>query len=91
MRTTIRLNPELARRAKEFASRHRRTFTQLVEEALSDYLQRRTNSAARKPVAIPVGGDARHKVTPAALKRALEEADLAYDLKKLAGGSNGHP
>jgi hypothetical protein len=85
MRTTIRMNKELARRAKEFASRHRRTFTQLIEDAVTDYLARQARSPARKPIVLPVGGDPRHKVTPEELKKVVEEADLEYDLKKIGG------
>ena len=85
MRTTIRMNNELVRRAKEFARRHRRTFTELIEEAVTDYLARQAKAPPRKPVVLPVGGDPRHKVTPAELKKAVEAAELEYDLKKIGG------
>ncbi len=40
MRTTIDLDDDLLRRAKEFAARHRRTLTSLVEDALAELLGR---------------------------------------------------
>lgn len=90
MRTTIRMNSELARRAKEFASRHERTFTQLIEDAVADYLARQATLRSRKRITLPVGGDPRHKVTVEELKRAVEAADLEYDMKKIGGGFDGH-
>lgn len=40
MRTTIDLDSDLLKRAKEFAARHRRTLTSLVEDALAELLGR---------------------------------------------------
>lgn len=88
MRTTIRMNGELARRAKEFAAQRDRTFTQVVEDAVADYLARQAKPEARKRVVLPVGGDPRHKVTAEEILAAMERVDLEYDLKKLRGGSD---
>ena len=47
MRTTIRLDPQLAAAAKRYALATGRTFTQLVEDALREQLARRQASQTR--------------------------------------------
>ncbi len=88
MRTTIRMSAELARRAKEFAAERERTLTQVIEDAVAEYLARQPRPAARKRVVLPVGGDPRHKVTAEEIRAAIERADVEYDLNKLRGGSD---
>jgi hypothetical protein len=90
MRTTIRMNEELARRAKAFAAQRDRTFTQLIEEAVADFLARQSKPQPHKKFILPIAGDPRHKVTADELKRAIQDADTEYDLKKLGGGLDGH-
>lgn len=53
MRTTLNLNDELMRRAKEYAARTHRTTTSVVEEALRDLLYERGARARREPVRLP--------------------------------------
>jgi hypothetical protein len=47
MRTTIRLNARLLREAKQLAADTNRTFTRVVEDALSEVLARRRRPARR--------------------------------------------
>jgi hypothetical protein len=85
MRTTIRMNEELARRAKAYAARNRQSFTEVVETAVADFLARFPKGKPKKRIVLPVVGDPTHKVDPEELKRAIEQADLEYDLKKIWG------
>jgi hypothetical protein len=88
MRTTIRMSDELARRAKEFARGSGRSFTQVVEEAVSQLLDKRPRRSRRKRIILPVAGDPSHRMTEDQYRPAIEEMDLEYDLKKL--GLRGH-
>src|SRR6185503_2989888 len=73
MRTTIRMNAELARRAKEFASQRHRTFTQIVEEALADYLARQSKPQPRRKIVLPTAGDPNHRITEEQYRAAIEQ------------------
>ena len=88
MRTTIRMNEELARRAKQYAARHDRTFTEVIEEAVTQLLAKPTFTSPRKPIVLPTVGDPKHRITRAQYRKALAEADFEYDTKKLAGGTD---
>lgn len=88
MRTTIRMTEELARRAKMYATRHDRTFTQVIEEAVTQLLAKPARPAAKKRTVLPTAGDPKHKVTKAQYLKAIAEADWEYDMKKLAGGTH---
>lgn len=85
MRTTIRMNEELARRAKQYAARHDRTFTQVIEEAVMQLLTNRAKSAERKSIILPTVGNPQNPVTEAQYRRAIEEM---YDdeAKHIIGG-----
>lgn len=74
VRTTIRLNEELARRAKQYAARHNRTFTQVVEEAVMELLARAAKAPPRKKIILPTAGLANGpKMTEADLRRMIEK------------------
>lgn len=50
MRTTVRLDERLLREAKALAARERRTLTAVVDEALRQFLARRSAPRRRTPV-----------------------------------------
>jgi len=81
MRTTIRMKADLARRAKAYAKRTDRTFTELVEDALTDLLDRGSKSSAKLPELTVVGG--KKPISVEALKRSIEQMDLEDDLRRL--------
>jgi hypothetical protein len=53
MRTTVRMEDELLRRAKEIAAHRETTLTAILEEALREWLDRQKRSR-RRPVELPV-------------------------------------
>ncbi len=58
MRTTIRMDDELLRRAKQYAARSGMTLTRLIEDAVRQVLAHRPPSRVREPVCLPTfGGD----------------------------------
>jgi K+-transporting ATPase c subunit len=50
MRTTIRIDDDLLRAAKQYAAKHDKTLTSLVEDALRQLLVRQEAAPARTPV-----------------------------------------
>lgn len=57
MRTTIRIDDQLLREAKEFAARSGRSLTSIIEDALRETLSRQRDSGQREPVRlVTVGG-----------------------------------
>jgi hypothetical protein len=56
MRTTIRMDDALLRRAKEYAARSGTTLTRVIENALREHLARRPHRAVREPVVLPTFG-----------------------------------
>ena len=54
MRTTLNLNDDLARRAKEAAARERTTLTRLIEEGLRLRLRPPAPAAGSPPAPLPV-------------------------------------
>ncbi|MEO6435279.1 MAG: hypothetical protein ABIP55_05905 [Tepidisphaeraceae bacterium] len=83
MRTTIRMKPELARRAKEEAAKSGRTFTELVETALSEHLARRSSATRTRKIKLPVSKTRGRPLTMGQVQAAIEQANLEYDLKKV--------
>jgi hypothetical protein len=57
MRTTIRLNDDLLRRAKEEAVRSGRTLTAVVEDALRQALGRKNAPSKRRPTRLVSWGE----------------------------------
>jgi hypothetical protein len=53
MRTTVRLDDHLLRRAKAAAAESGQTLTDLIEDALQEKLTRRRVGPRRKPVRLP--------------------------------------
>jgi len=53
MRTTIRLDEQLLRRAKEYAARNGRTLTSVIEDALRELLSRGKKSRVREVTRLP--------------------------------------
>lgn len=79
MRTTIRVDDELLREAKELAARTGRTLTAVIEDALRETFSRQHGSAAH-PVELPTfrGGGLRPGVDlddSAALLELMDRAD----------------
>jgi hypothetical protein len=50
MRTTIRIDEQLLREAKELAARSGRSLTSIIEDALRESLSRQRDSGGRGPV-----------------------------------------
>ena len=74
MRTTIRMNEDLARRAKQFAARTNRTFTQVVEEAVAEFLTKPAPQQPRARIVLPTSGTASgKKMTEAEYRAMIEE------------------
>ena len=79
MRTTIRLNARLLAEAKKLAAETNRTLTDVIEDALREFLARRRRSKRRTVSLTIVGG---RGVNPgidlddcAALRAAMESRD----------------
>ena len=53
MRTTIRLDEQLLRRAKEYAARNGRTLTAIIEDALRELLSRGKKGRVREVTRLP--------------------------------------
>lgn len=73
MRTTIRMNSELARRAKAYAAKHETTFTDVVEEAVAKLLSEGTPRKQRKKIVLPVVGDPKNRITQEQLRQSIEQ------------------
>ncbi len=54
MRTTVRMEDALLRRAKQIAARRETTLTAILEEALREWLDRQKRSRQRESVDLPV-------------------------------------
>ena len=82
MRTTIRMSEPLASQVNELARKRRRSFTDLVEEAMIDLI-RKHRSPAQKRIVLPTFGDRSRRISEQELKRAINESTSEYDLKKI--------
>lgn len=76
MRTTLILNDDVARRAREAATRAGTTFGDYVTRALRAYLDRAPEGADEPFEMIRFGGPRQRHHEPAELKAALEQDDL---------------
>jgi hypothetical protein len=56
MRTTIRIDEQLLREAKEMAARSGRSLTSIIEDALREALARQRDSRPRRPVRLVTFG-----------------------------------
>ena len=93
MRTTIRMNEELARRAKAHAARTKRTFTRFVEEAVAEKLAREGKEAPVGRIELPPPvGDPSRKMTDEEY-RAIIDRMYAEEAEHIIGlgrrGANG--
>ncbi len=82
------MNEELRRRVKQYAARHDRTFTQVIQEAVMQLLANGSKPSKRKPIILPPVGDPKHPISEAEFRRAHADADWEYDMKNLAGGTH---
>ena len=82
-RTTIRLDSDLARRAKRRATQRKITFTQLVEEAIRQHLARTRAPAPSAHTPLPAFGDPNKKVKWEDLQRAIEQQQFEDDMRSL--------
>ena len=83
VRTTVRLPPELLRRAKRKASAEGRTLTALIEDGLRQVVDKRTGGKGKRRFVLPVSR-ARGGLMPGIElnnSAALQEMD---DIEKLA-------
>ena len=53
MRTTIRIDDQLLREAKQLAARSGKTLTSIIEDALRESLSRQRSAKPRKPIRLP--------------------------------------
>ena len=83
MRTTIRMKPELARRAKQYAARHNRTFTQVVEEAVMELLRRPPTQKPPKPIVLPTSNTRNSKPVTEKMYREMVEQMLDEDAERI--------
>ena len=56
MRTTVRLNENLLRRAKQYALEHHKTLTAVIEDSLQRLLRSKEASPKRRRVKLPTFG-----------------------------------
>jgi hypothetical protein len=56
MRTTVRMEDDLLRRAKEIAAQRDTTLTAILEQALREWLDRQRRNRRRRRVNLPVSG-----------------------------------
>jgi len=86
MRTTIRLNEELARRAKLYAQRRGRTFTDLVADAVSEFIARPEKCATRKRIILPTSGSGNGKKFTESEYRAVVDQMYEEDAERIMKG-----
>ena len=82
MRTTLNLNDDLARRAKEAAAREQTTLTRLVEEGLRLRLRPPAPPASDQTPALPVfhgGTGLAPSIDPPSNRALLDTADEAEE------------
>lgn len=84
MSTLESINPDLVRRAREIARSQHQSLEQVIERALADYVAER-ESAPKPPILkdLPVAGDPKRQVTHEELKAAIQDMELARDLKNI--------
>ena len=78
---TIRMQPDLARRAKAYARKRQQTFTQIVEEAVARLLDADSASALKLPPMPVVRG--KTQISERELRRVVEALEVEDDRKRL--------
>jgi hypothetical protein len=86
MRMTIQMNEELARRAKRLARRQGRTFTDLVADAVSEFIARPENCGPRKRITFPASGNINGKKFTDAEYRAMVDQMYEEEAKRIIKG-----
>lgn len=78
------MNEELARRAKQYAARTDRTFTQVVEEAVMELLAKPTQpSKPREPIVLPTSGTAGGRPITEEELKAIIERDYEEEAERI--------
>jgi hypothetical protein len=77
------MNEELARRARERASRTGRSFTQFIEQAVSGYLAKADKPRRRKKFVLPIAGNPKKKMTWETYQAEVDQGQLEDDLRSL--------
>jgi hypothetical protein len=86
MRTTIRMNEELARRAKQYARRQGRTFTDVVVDAVSEFIARPETCGPRKKITLPTSGNLNGKKFTDAEYRAMIDRMYEEEAERIMKG-----
>ena len=90
MRTTLTLDPDVARLLEEEAHRQRRPFKQVVNDAIRRGLGARPDAGALAPFRVePHRTALRPGVDPRALNRLADELEESAVLEKRTGGPGG--
>jgi hypothetical protein len=64
------MNPEIARRAKEYAHKNHTTFTAVVEEAVTKLLDQPRRK--KQKIVLPTAGDPKRRMTHEQYRQAVE-------------------
>ena len=91
MRTTIRMSEDLARRAKQFAERTNRTFTQVVEEAVTEFIAKPPSKEPRPRIVLPTSRTASGQKMTDAEYRALVEAMYDEEAERIWKAGHATP
>ena len=80
------MNEELARRAKQYARRKGRTFTDIVADAVSEFIARPENREPRKKITLPTSGNINGKKFTHAEYRAMTDRMYEEEAERIMKG-----
>jgi hypothetical protein len=87
-RTTVRIDDELLAELKALAARQHRTLNSVMEEAFRRMLATSQEQGQHRRVELPASGDPSQRplidISPAGLKKFLEDEDTAHFLEATA-------
>ena len=93
-RTTVRLDEELIAELKALAARQHRTLNSVMEEAFRRMIATAQEPGQRPRVELPTSGDPSQRplidISPAGLKKFLEDEDIAHFLEATADDAGRH-
>jgi hypothetical protein len=93
-RTTVRIDDELLAELKALAARQHRTLNSVMEEAFRRMIATAQEQGQRPRVELPTSGDPSQRplidISPAGLKKFLEDADIAHFLEATADDAGRH-
>lgn len=93
-RTTFRIDEEILAEAKALAARQHRTLNSVMEEALRRMISAAREVEGRPRVELPTYGHPEDKplidISPAGLKKFLEDEDIAHFLEVSADDADRH-